>query len=69
MQKYSLISNKYNETEIIGLMEYLHKDDEGKEIIEKIKKKYELTKFKIKIKNSTVSIIIRSILIFMLDYL
>ena len=50
-------------------MEYLYKDDEGKGIIENIKKKYEFTRFEIKMKNSTVSVIIGSILIFMLDYL
>ena len=36
-------------------MEYLYEDDEGKEIIEKIKNKYELTKFQIKIENKVVS--------------
>ena len=36
-------------------MEYLYEDDEGKEIIEKIKNKYEFTTFQIEIENKVVS--------------
>ena len=36
-------------------MKYLYEDDEGKEIIEKIKNKYEFTTFQIKIENKVVS--------------
>ena len=50
-------------------MKYLYEDDEGKEIMKKIKKKYEFTKFRIKMDNKIVNIIIRSFLIFMLDYI